>query len=215
LRDSATIGVEQNSPMSTPGVAKLAASGDREIAARDQLAAGGGRYALHGGDHGFRQMHDRLHHRAAGIHHLRKVGAAAVGIAAPRRQFLHVMARGEGRAIGRDHRRARCCRRGSRSARVQLGDQAFGEAVARAGPVEREHGDAADLSRGAGSGCGALARAVWAGIGNPFARRAAILLKSAANCAVWQENGRSRIGIQGFHFSCLSVSAVTLASMNA
>ncbi len=35
LRDSATIGVEQNRPMSTPGVAKVAAS---EATARSQLA---------------------------------------------------------------------------------------------------------------------------------------------------------------------------------
>src|SRR3954462_8014458 len=35
LRDSATIGVEQNSPISTPGVAKLAAS---DATARSQLA---------------------------------------------------------------------------------------------------------------------------------------------------------------------------------
>ena len=35
LRDSATIGVEQNSPMSTPGVANAAAS---EATARSQLA---------------------------------------------------------------------------------------------------------------------------------------------------------------------------------
>ena len=35
LRDSATIGVEQNRPMSTPGVANLAA---REATARSQLA---------------------------------------------------------------------------------------------------------------------------------------------------------------------------------
>src|SRR3954452_21172895 len=35
LRDSATIGVEQNNPMSTPGVAKDAAS---EATARSQLA---------------------------------------------------------------------------------------------------------------------------------------------------------------------------------
>ena len=35
LRDSATIGVEQNSPISTPGVAKLAVS---EATARSQLA---------------------------------------------------------------------------------------------------------------------------------------------------------------------------------
>src|SRR3984957_2654724 len=35
LRDSATIGVEQNRPISTPGVAKLAAS---EATARSQLA---------------------------------------------------------------------------------------------------------------------------------------------------------------------------------
>ncbi|MFT3953089.1 MAG: hypothetical protein QM722_01255 [Piscinibacter sp.] len=47
LRDSATIGVEQNRPILTPGVQNVAASdGNREVAGRDELAAGGGRDAL-------------------------------------------------------------------------------------------------------------------------------------------------------------------------
>ena len=164
LRDSATIGVEQNRPISTPGRGEARGfGGDREIAACHQLAAGGGGDALDRGDHRLRQMHDGLHHRAAGIHDLREIGAAAIGIGAARGQFLHVVAGGKSRAVGRDHDRAdavvvvNVLQR-----RVQFGDQAFRQAVAGRRPVEREHGDAAErlaqqdrrLRRGA--------RAVWA-----------------------------------------------------
>ena len=118
---------------------------DGEIAACDQLAAGRGRDALDGGDHGLRQMHDRLHHGAAGVHDLREIGAAAIGVAAPRGQFLHVVAGGEGRAVGGDHHRTHALVVVDLLQRpLQFRDQAFGEAVARGRAVERQHGDAAD-----------------------------------------------------------------------
>ena len=61
----------------------------------------------------------------------REIGAAAIGIGAAGGQFLHVVAGGKGRAIGRDHHRAHLgvvvnvVQR-----RVQFGDQAFRQAVA-------------------------------------------------------------------------------------
>jgi hypothetical protein len=120
--------------------------GNRQIAARDQLAAGGGRDALHGGDNRLRQVHDRLHHGAAGIHDLGKVGAATVGIAAARGQFLHVVAGGKCRAVGRDHDCAdRLVVVNFLQRIVECRDQAFRQAVARRRPIEREHGDAADF----------------------------------------------------------------------
>ena len=65
-RPSATPGVEQNAPMLTPGVAKVAAvGGDREIAGRDELTAGRGRDAVHLRDDRLRQPRDRHHHPAA------------------------------------------------------------------------------------------------------------------------------------------------------
>jgi hypothetical protein len=89
-------------------------------------------------------MHDRLHHRAAGIHDLGEIGAPAIGISAAGGQFLHVVARGEGWTAGRDHHRAHPgIVVNFPERRMQLGDQAFREAVAGFGPIEREHADAA------------------------------------------------------------------------
>ena len=60
-RVSGTIGVEQNSPMRTPGVAKRASVvGDGEVAAGDELAAGGRGDAVHLRDD---RLRDRLHGR--------------------------------------------------------------------------------------------------------------------------------------------------------
>ena len=160
LRDSATIGVEQNSPMSTPGVANVAAlRGDREIAACDQLASGGGGDALHGGDHRLRQLHDGLHHRAAGIHHLGKIGAPAIGIGAARGQFLHVVAGGKRRAVGCDHHRAHAgIVVNVFQRRMQFGDHGFGQAVARRGAIERQHGNGCRPSRAGESVLAATSR---------------------------------------------------------
>jgi len=136
------MGVEQNNPISTPGVAKAAAFDATEVAACDQLAAGRGRRALHGGDHRFGQLHDRLHHRAARIHDLREIGAAAIGIGAAGGELLHVMARGKRGAAGRDHHRAHAGIVAKLVHRaVQFGDQGLRQAVARRGPVQRQHRD--------------------------------------------------------------------------
>ena len=54
------------------------------------------------------------------------------------------MARGEGRAVGRDHHRAHLAIVVNfPERRVQFGDQAFRQAVAGVGTVERKHADAA------------------------------------------------------------------------
>ena len=59
-RVSGTIGVEQKSPMRTPGVAKVAVSAATARShAADQLATGGGRDALHLGDHRLRRSCSR------------------------------------------------------------------------------------------------------------------------------------------------------------
>ena len=89
--------------MSTPGVANLAVVGrHRKIAGRHQLAAGCGRDAVHRRDHRLRAVDDRLHHRAARRHDVLEVAAAAVGVAAPRGQFLQVVAGAEGRTVRGD-----------------------------------------------------------------------------------------------------------------
>jgi len=60
LRDSATMGVEQNRPISTPGVRSLPARRRPRDRSCHELAAGAVAMALHGGDHGLRQKHDGL-----------------------------------------------------------------------------------------------------------------------------------------------------------
>ncbi len=94
------MGVEQKRPMSTPGVANLASV---EAMARSQLATSwqpaARREALHGGNHGLRQVDDLLHHRAAHCHDVAEIVSAAIGIAAPAGEFLQVVTRTKGRAI--------------------------------------------------------------------------------------------------------------------
>ncbi|MGY3589066.1 hypothetical protein ACVIF9_007743 [Bradyrhizobium sp. USDA 4350] len=84
-------------------------------------------------------MHDRLHHRAAGVHDLCEIGAAAVGVGAPRGELLEVMAGAEGRAVGREHDGTDALVSADIVQRsVQLADQALGEAVAGRGAIERQ-----------------------------------------------------------------------------
>ena len=64
-RVSATIGVEQNSPISTPGWRSARVGGDGEVAGRDQLAAGRGSDAVDLGDHRLWQVDDRQHQLGA------------------------------------------------------------------------------------------------------------------------------------------------------
>ena len=143
LRLSATMGVEQNSPILTPGVAKRASW---LATARSQLATswqpGGRGDAVHRGDHRLRRAHDGQHHVGAGGHGLGEEGAAAVGIVAMRRQFLEIVTGGEGRAGAGDDDGAN----GIRAADLANGagqrrDQLLGEGVARLGPVQREQRD--------------------------------------------------------------------------
>ena len=154
LRESATIGVEQNRPISTPGVANLRClRGDGEVAARDQLAAGGGGLACTRGDHRLRQGDDLLHHGAAGRHDLLEIGAAAVGVAAPPGELLEVVAGAERRPVGREHDRAHAGRAAiAVSASPSASSSRLGQAVARRRPVKRQHRDSGRRSRAAQRG---------------------------------------------------------------
>ena len=101
LRDSATIGVEQNSPILTPGRAEGGLRGShRQIAAGDQLQAGGGGQSVDFGDHRPGMVDDRLHQRRAGAHRLLEERPAAVGIGAMRGHLLEIVAGAEHLAGG-------------------------------------------------------------------------------------------------------------------
>ncbi|GCC48016.1 hypothetical protein chiPu_0032518, partial [Chiloscyllium punctatum] len=113
--------------------------GDREITACDELAAGRGGDALNSRDHRLRQVHDRLHHRAAGVHDLSKIGAATIGIAAPRGELLHVVPGGISRTIRGDHDGADVPVVADVVQRsMEAGDHALRKAVARRGAIERQ-----------------------------------------------------------------------------
>ena len=163
LRESATIGVEQNKPMSTPGVANFAVGGgDCQIAARHQLTTGGGRHALHGGNHWLRQIDDLLHHRAAHGHDVLEIVSATIGIASPAGEFLEIVTRAEGRAIcGKHHGARRSCRRQFRSKRWTRRDQqGFRQAVAGFGRLSTRMATSLSRSR---SSTGASAVSVVVG----------------------------------------------------
>jgi hypothetical protein len=120
------MGVEQNRPISTPGVANF---GD----------------ALHGCDHRLRQPHDGLHHGAADRHHMREVSAAAISVGAARAEFFQVMSGREDRAVGGDHYGAHGLVAGDViESSVQFADQSFGETVAGGRTIQRQHADTAD-----------------------------------------------------------------------
>jgi hypothetical protein len=83
------------------------------------------------------------------------------------------MTGGKGRTIGRDHHPAHALVVADLVQRsMQFGDQAFGQAVASIRPVEREHGDTADLFaeqdlmlRGSGTGSLGGHRSIRSGAG--------------------------------------------------
>ena len=136
-RVSGTIGVEQNSPMRTPGVAKRASVvGDGEVAARDELAARRRGDAVHLGDD---RLRDRLHGRhqpAAGGEQLGRVVALAG------RQLGEVVAGREGRTgPGDDDHPSR----GPFEGLLQLPHQLERQRVAPLGPVERDPRDRFDV----------------------------------------------------------------------
>ena len=134
---------------------------DRQVAARDQLAAGGGGDAFDCGDHRLRQLLDRHHQVAAPFHQRFEIAAAAVGIGAVRGHFLHVVAGGKGRAIVRNDHGADSVVFTDRGELVmQRREHRLRQRIARLRPVEREQGNAADVAaqqngRGRGIGAGA------------------------------------------------------------
>ena len=76
---------------------------DSEIAARDKLAACGGRDTLDCGNDGLGQAHNLLHHCAATPENIDKIGAAPVRIGAADGHFLQIMACAEyGACRGKD-----------------------------------------------------------------------------------------------------------------
>ena len=134
LRESATIGVEQNRPMSTPGVANRRVDGGNcQVATRHKLTTGRGRHALHGGNDRLRQIDDLLHHRAAHRHDVAEIGTPSIGIASAAREFLEIVTRAEGRAVCREHNGPRAARRllCSVNAAGERGQHFFCQAVAR------------------------------------------------------------------------------------
>jgi hypothetical protein len=89
LRDSATIGVEQNRPILTPGVQKVDVS--VQIARSQEATSwqpGGSGQAVDLGDHRHRQMHDGLHQFGAEFHGAGEERPAPVLVGAVDGQFL-------------------------------------------------------------------------------------------------------------------------------
>ncbi len=130
LRDSATIGVEQNNPMCTPGVAKLAVVDATALDRRD---------------HRLWQAQEGEHHGAAALHQLPRVAASTVCIGTMGCQFLKVMAGGEGRSVSRQHHRADALVPGKAFELLrQRRQHRLGQAVARLWAVECENRNTAD-----------------------------------------------------------------------
>ena len=99
LRLRATIGVEQNSPILTPGVAKRAswlATARSQLATSWQPAAVAMPFTAAITGFGERTIVSIISEQA--LHDLGEERAAAVGVVAMRRQLLEVVARGERRA---------------------------------------------------------------------------------------------------------------------
>ena len=146
--------------------------GDGEIAACDELAAGGGGDALHRRDHRLRQVDDLLHHRAAGRHDLAEIGAAAVGIGAARGEFLEIVAGAERRAVRGQHDRAhrlvrRDRRRALRRARAAAPSDRLLRAAGRlsvstaTGPSICSRSSTVSARRCGRSGCSSRPLALW------------------------------------------------------
>ena len=118
-------------------------SGDREIAARHELAPGGRGDAFHGGDHRLRQSHDPLHHRGAAAEKVCEIGPAPIRISPVGAHFLKVVASRESLSRSGDDHGADAAVAGDG---VELGgesvDQRFREGVAGVRPVQGQRRDA-------------------------------------------------------------------------
>jgi len=142
LRDSATIGVEQNRPILTPGVANFAA---RDATARSQLATSWRPPPSPWRDRGddrLRQRDHLLHHAAAQCHDVLEIGAAAIVVGAMPIELFEIVAGGKCRAVGGDHHGAhRAVMRDGGERIAERRQHASRQAVARRRPIERENSD--------------------------------------------------------------------------
>jgi len=131
LRLTATIGVEQNSPILTPGVANRAPSA--AIARSHVATSWQPADALDGGDHRLRDALDRLHHPRADVEDLPLLLQRAPD------QLAQVVARREGGAVRPQHDGADL---GPGALALQLvrelAHERGRERVALLGPVERD-----------------------------------------------------------------------------
>ena len=146
------MGVEQNSPMRTPGrrEARVLAR-DREVAGGDELAARRGGDAVHLRDHGLREAVDRHHQLAAGVEQLARGRQRAAG------HLREVVTGAErGPLAAHDDRVHRDIGGGLGERGEQVAQQGQRERVAAFGPVEHERAHARgvlDAEWGGGDGC--------------------------------------------------------------
>ena len=147
-RSTSTMGVVQNRPMRTPGVAKAAVLGrDGEIARRHQLAPGRRGEPLDAGDDRHLQRVDREHELGA------EGEDALVGGRVARGQLAQVVAGAEDRPLGADDHGAHG-RIGAGLAEpiAQGGHGGRRERVAPLRPAQHERGDVPVAADGDGSG---------------------------------------------------------------
>ena len=135
-RESGTIGVEQKSPILTPGVAnRVPVCRNGEVAGGDELAAGRGGDAVHLCDHRLRYAVNRLHHHRADVEEL----LVERGVATD--HLAQIVPGGERRAGALDHDRPHVRDRADLvERRDQLFHQRQRERVPLLGPVERDPG---------------------------------------------------------------------------
>ena len=129
---------------------------DSEIAARDKLAACGGRDTFNRCNDGLGQVHNLLHHGAATPENIDKIGAAPVRIGAAGGHFLQIMACAEdGACRGKDDSADGAILRNTIQHFGQRMKGSFRERVAGVGAVQRQNSGTVvfgDGERG-GQGC--------------------------------------------------------------
>jgi len=118
---------------------------DSEIAARDKLAACGGRDTFNRCNDGLGQVHNLLHHGAATPENIDKIGAAPVRIGAAGGHFLQIMACAEdGACRGKDDSADGAILRNTIQRFGQRMKGCFRERVAGVGAVQRQNRDRID-----------------------------------------------------------------------
>ena len=128
------MGVVQNRPIFTPGVANSASARRHgQIAGRHQLASGGRGQPLHAGDDRLRELPDLLHD----VRTAREEGLI-VGLG-PARHFRQIVTRAEDGARRGQHHDPRGAIRGDPlKRRPEFGQHGLGERIAPLGPIQRQ-----------------------------------------------------------------------------